>query len=384
MRKRRGRGEDGIYQRESDGLWVASVSLGYDGAGKRVRRVVYGKSKREAQAKLDALRRDAAGGVKIAPGRVTVKEAVDRWLDLEVRPNRAPATVKCYAETARLHILPTLGRVYLKDLDTHRIDQLQAGLQAAGVSPRTRELCHAVLSRCLRRTVKWGLIAVNPAVGAERPKVTRREVPRTSPEQAEALLKAAAGHRLAALFVVVVGTGLRQGEAFGLRWRDIDTAAGVLTVRHSLEELNGVLRLKSPKTASGVREVELPNAVRDALLAHRRAADGAGRGGPDAAVFCDANGGYLRKSNFLRNVYGPIAQAAGLSGVRFHDWRHYHAGMLIELGVDAKVVQQRIGHKDVGTTLRFYVHPRKEAHRAAADKFDGLFKAQKVKKPAGE
>lgn len=313
-----------------------------------------------------------------------MKEAVNRWVELEVKPNRAPATVKCYVDSARLHILPTLGRVCLKDLDTHRIDQLQASLQAAGVSPRTRELCHAVLSRCLRRAVKWGLIGVNPAVGAERPKVTRREVPRTSPEQAEALLKAAAGHRLAALFVVVVGTGLRQGEAFGLRWRNIDTAAGALTVRHSLEELNGVLRLKSPKTASGVREIELPNAVRAALVAHPRAAAADGRGGPDAAVFCDTDGGFLRKSNFLRNVYGPIAEAAGLAGVRLHDWRHYHAGMMIELGVDAKVVQQRIGHKDVSTTLKFYVHPRKEAHRAAADKFDGLFKAGESETSDGE
>ena len=280
MRKRRGRGEDGIYRRESDGRWVASVSLGYDGAGKRVRRVVYGATKREAQDKLDALRRDAGAGVKLAPGKVTVGEAVERWLDLEVRPNRAPATVKCYADTARLHVLPALGRVPLKDLDTLRIDQLQAALQAAGVSPRTRELVHAVLSRCLRRAVKWGLIGVNPAAGAERPKVTRREVPRTTPAQAEALLAAAAGHRLAALFTVAVGTGLRQGEAFGLRWRDVDLAAGVLTVRHSLEELNGVLRLKAPKTASGVRAVELPGAVRQALAAHRKSAVEAGAGRP--------------------------------------------------------------------------------------------------------
>jgi integrase len=373
MRKRRGRGENGIYRRESDGRWVGSLSLGHDGGGKRVRRVVYGGTKREVQDKLDALRRDAGAGVKLTPGKVTVAEAVGRWLDLEVKPNRAPATVKCYDETARLHILPTLGRVPLKDLDTLRIDQLQAALQAAGVSPRTRELVHAVLSRCLRRAVKWGLIGVNPAAGAERPKVTRREVPRTSPVQAEALLTAAAGHRLAALFTVIVGTGLRQGEAFGLRWRDVDLAAGLLTVRHSLEELRGVVRLKSPKSASGVRSVELPNAVREALRAHLRQAAKDGRGGPDAPVFCDTEGGWLRKSNFLRNVYAPIVKAAGLEGVRFHDWRHYHAGMLIELGVDAKVVQQRIGHKDVSTTLRFYVHPRQEAHRAAADKFDGLF-----------
>ena len=91
----------------------------------------------------------------------------------------------------------------------------------------------------------------------------------------------------------------------------------------------------------------------------------------------------MRKSNFLRNVYGPIAAAAGLAGVRFHDRRHDHAGMLIELGVDAKVVQQRIGRKDVGTTPKYSGHLREEAHRAAADKFDGLFKARQGREARG-
>ena len=101
-------------------------------------------------------------------------------------------------------------------------------------------------------------------------------------------------------------------------------------------------------------------------------------------MFCDVEGRWLRKSNFPRNVYGPVVRAAVLAGIRFHDWRHYHAGMMIELRVDAKVVQQRIGHKDVATTLKFYVHPRQEANRAAADKFDGLFRPAGNTRPQGE
>lgn len=112
-RKRRGRGEHGLYRRESDGLWVASLSLGYDVNGKRKRRAVYGKTKREAQEKLDRLKQDAAAGMKIEPNKATVKDLLDRWLDLEVKPNRAPGTYRCYSGTAELHITPHIGGVRL-------------------------------------------------------------------------------------------------------------------------------------------------------------------------------------------------------------------------------------------------------------------------------
>jgi integrase len=101
---------------------------------------------------------------------------------------------------------------------------------------------------------------------------------------------------------------------------------------------------------------------------------------PDRPVFPDTAGGWLRKSNFLRDVYAPVLKKANLSGIRFHDWRHYHASQLVELGTSAKVVQERIGHADVGTTLRFYVHPRQEAHKAAADQFDAAFRSAKSAK----
>jgi hypothetical protein len=92
---------------------------------------------------------------------------------------------------------------------------------------------------------------------------------------------------------------------------------------------------------------------------------------------------WVRKSNFHRKVYAPIVERAGLSDIRFHDWRHYHASQLVELGTNPRVVQERIGHADVSTTLRFYVHPRHEAHQAAADQFDSVFRSAKRDKQAG-
>ncbi len=384
-RARRGRGEHGIYRRESDGLWVASLSLGYDVSGKRKRRVVYGQTKREAQQRLDQLKQDAAAGVKVEPGRFTVKDLLDRWLELEVKPNRAPGTYRCYSGTASLHITPHIGGVRLADLDSVRVAGLYADLERKGVPARTRELVHAVLRRALKRAVAWKLKGFNPAAQVEKPKVIRRDIPAITPEQAAALLAAAAGHRLEALFVFAVASGMRQGELFGLRWQDVDVKAGEVNVRHSLEELDGKLRLKEPKSKAGKRTVALPGIAREALAEHRKRMLVEGHFAADRPVFPDTEGGWLRKSNFLRNVYAPLLVRAGLAGIRFHDWRHYHASQLVELGTSPKVVQERIGHADVSTTLRFYVHPRHEAHQAAADQFDAVLRkrAGGGKKQAG-
>jgi integrase len=376
-RARRGRGEHGIYQRASDGLWVASVSLGYDAGGKRKRRVLYGKTKREVREKIDRLTVDAADGVAAEPNRMTVKDLLDRWLELEVKPNRAPATHKSYSDTARLHINPHIGGVRLKDLDAIRVAGLYAALERVGVPDRTRELTHAVLRRALKRAVAWKLKGFNPAADVERPRVRRRANPAIAPEQAAALLAAAVGHRLEALFVLAVASGMREGDLFALRWRDVDMATGRVHIRHSLEELDGNLRLKEPKSEAGRRTVTLPGLARESLAEHRKRMLAEGHYGQDSPVFPDTSGGWLRKSNFLRKVYTPVRAKAGLAGVRFHDWRHFHATQLVELGESAKVIQERIGHADVATTLRFYVHPRQEAHQAAADRFDAAFRSAK-------
>lgn len=379
-RKRRGRGEHGVFQRESDGLWVASVSLGYNSSGQRKRRVVYGATKQEVLAKLDAIKRDGASGLKVEPDRITVKDMLDRWLELEVRPNRAAGTFQCYRRVVDIHIIPHIGGTRLQDLDSQRVAWLYKVLKENGAKPRTCELAHAVLRRAMRRAVAWKLKTFNPVADVERPRAVRRDVPRITADQANALLEAASGHRLEALFVCAISTGMRQGELFGLRWADVDLAANQIHVNHSLEELNGTTRLKEPKTKTSKRTVELPTSAAAALSAHRERMRAEGYDADDRPVFPNSEGGFLSRTNFYHRVYEPIRQAAGLDSIHFHDWRHFHASQLISLRVDAKVVQERLGHADVATTLRFYVHPSRDGHRAAIEQFDAAL-TPKQRKP---
>jgi integrase len=375
-RKRRGRGEGAIYQRE-DGLWVCSLSLGYDGNGKRRRRTVYGATKKEVQDKLGKLRDDAAAGIVGPADRQRLSDYLTRWLEDTARPTIRRNTHASYEQVIRLHINAHVGGVRLPDLSPAHVQGLYGAMEKAGASPRMRQLAHAVLRRALKQAVRWGLILRNPCDAVEPPRVPKREMSVYGPDEVQRLLAAAEGHRLEALFVLAVATGLRQGELFGLQWPDIDLEAGSLCVRRQLEERDGKLALTEPKSEKGRRRVELPAFAVEALWRHkaRMLAEGL-LDRADRTIFCDSRGGFLRKSNFVRQVFKPLLKAASLPDIRFHDLRHTSATLLLAQGVHPKVVQERLGHSQISLTLDTYSHVLPGLQREAASKLDGLFRKQ--------
>ncbi len=347
------------------------MSFGFGGDGKRKRKTVYGVTKSEVLAKLEAAKADDKAGMS-KPEKASVGQFLAHWLDAEVRPNLQPGTVKGYADAVRLHVAPHVGKLQLGKLTPEHVAGLYATLRKAGTGPRAVELVHVVLKRAMNVAVKWGRLRANPVAAVTRPKYERKEKPAVTTSQVQALLKVAEGDRLEALFVVAASTGLRQGELFALSWADVDLQAGTISVRHSLEELNGKLRVKEPKSKTGRRVVELPGVAVQALVSHKERMQEEGFSDPAGIVFCDADGGHLRKSNFIRNTFDPIRKAAKLPIV-FHQLRHFHGTFLVEIGTDARTLQQRLGHADVATTLRFYVTPGRASDKKAADAFGAAF-----------
>jgi integrase len=374
-RKRRGRSEGSIFQR-ADGQWVGSISLGYDGNGKRKRRTVYGATKAQVQEKLRKLQGDAFAGMVTDPQRQRLSEYLAYWLENIVRPNRSLNTYTSYEGVIRNHITPLIGGTQLAQLTGDHVQALYGAMAKAGVSDRTRQLAHAVLHRALQVAVeaKPPKIPFNPCDYVEAPRLPEGKVHRVEPygaEEVRRLLAAAEGHRLEALIVLAVFTGMRQGELFALQWPDLDLETGALCVRHSLEEVGGKLALKEPKSGKA-RRVELPPLAVAALWGHR--ARMLTEGHLDGPVFCDTRGGWLRKSNFLRNVFQPLIKKAGLPRRRFHDLRHTSATLLLTLGVHPKVVQERLGHSKINVTLDTYSHVAPTLQKEAAAKLDGLFR----------
>jgi integrase len=382
MGKRRGHGEGAIYQRESDGLWCTSVDLGIIN-GKRRRKVIYGKTRKEVADKLKSMHRDQASGLVVVSERQTVAEFLERWLETSVRPYRRAKTVASYEQVVALYLKPHLGKQQLSKLEPELIQSLLNTLLASGgkggkpLSPRTVQYVRAVLRRALSQALKWGYVARNVVTLTDAPKVRRFEPVILGPAQSHQLLNAAAGNRFEALYTVALALGLREGEVLGLRWRDINMEQHTLRVAQTVQRIKGGLSLEPPKTERSARLLPLPVFVERTLARH---AEGQARERQEAGeawkdhglVFPSVIGTPLDPRNLLRQ-FKELLVEAGLPEMRFHDLRHSCATTLIAQGVHPRVVQEILGHSQISTTMNVYGHVLDATRRLAADAMDGLF-----------
>lgn len=375
MRKTRGKNEGSIFRR-ADGRWSASVSLGWRG-GKRWRKILYGKTRSEVAEKLTAVLRDKSLGLPVAdPERQTLAEFLDRWLNDVVKQGVRPKTYRTYADIVHLHVRPAIGRIRLEKLTPQHVQRFLNEKLAAGLSPRTVKHLRGTLRNALNMAVKWGIIPRNVAALTDPPREPHKDLRVLSPEECRDFLAAVQGHRLEALFSVTLALGLRQGEALGLRWQDVDFEALTLSIRHALQRVEGKLRLVEPKTSKSRRTIALPQVAVSALYAHRqrqgdeRALAGS-RWREGDMVFTTGIGTPLDPRNLLREFYA-IIRTSGLPRVRFHDLRHSAATLLLAQGVHARVVMDLLGHSSISLTMNTYSHVLPEFRKEAAARMDAI------------
>lgn len=374
-RARRGRGEGGVYQRESDGLWVGTVSLGYDGNGKRKRKTVYGATKKEAIDRLRDVQDRAARGTLTDAKNLTVGRFLDEWL-AAARTAIAPGTHATYEQHVRNLLKPRIGSVRLNTLKPLHVQALYSALVADGYGTAMQRKAGVTLRVALSWAVTVaGLIPDNPVKRVKMPAHKPAEVQALTPEELAAFLAAAKADRLYALYVLAVDSGCRQGELLGLTWRDIDLDRGTVSVSKALEEVKGQLRVKEPKRDKGRRMIHISPFAVEALRRHRAAMIGEGSHQPDGPVFCGRrNRTWLRKSDIYRHSFEPILKAAGVT-FNFHTLRHSCATFLLAAGTDVKTVQERLGHSTAVMTLNTYAHVMAGAQAMAATKLDVILNA---------
>jgi integrase len=237
-------------------------------------------------------------------------------------------------------------------------------------------------------TVRMKLIPHNPAADVAKARPAAREMTFLAEPQARLLLDAARPHRLYAVYALALGSGMWQGEMFGLPWADIDFEKGAVDVKRSLSWAKGKPVFKEPKSQAGPRTIVLPAFAVAALRAHRTSALKAGL--ITAPVFCTLAGTPMPKSNFIRRVQTPLVKKANAlgtvraadagsgdpvqlpAGVRFHDLRYTHATCMIAAGHSVKAVSRRHGHADITITLKTYAHDTPNDDKLAAGA-DALF-----------
>jgi integrase len=339
------------------------------------------QTKREKRQTAEAARIAAEEAAKEAERRIRTGAYFTTWL--ERRGKLRPSTRRGYEVVIESHIKPVIGDVPLADLTSEHIRAVlermaepdeKGNSRTVGTLSRVR----SVLTSGLKAAVKQGLMPINVATGIEIPerasvgKATGRKPTFTTDELRDFLDRADQTAQFGPVLRFISRTGVRRGEAVGLRWDHVDLEKGVAHIRASLTVTQGRESENGPKTESGERYVGLDSVALQLLkdLKKHQAETalklGAGdRYNPGGFVFVRPDGTHLRPDSISRAVR-RITRAMGRSELHTHSLRHTRGTTFLEAGVDIKIVSDQLGHSDVAFTQRTYQHVSPTLATAAA------------------
>jgi integrase len=369
------------HVRQRGGGWVVVLDLGRDPfTNRRRQRWVSGfSSHEEAEAALPSLLRDSVQAPAPASPPLSLHRFIEMWLSSLLGRGLRPTTIACYRTALEAHVLPRLGRVPLARLSALHLNDLYARLLVdgrvdgrGGLSPRSVRLVHSIVRKALADAVRWGNVGENVALRADPPRVQQTLAMRTwSAAQLREFLASVGQHPLRVCFWVLATTGMRRGEALGLRWCDVDLERGRLSIVQTLVQVPGGVHFSQPKTARSRRVIALDETTVQVLREHQELHSAQGLGGE--LVFARADGSPLLPHS-VSKAFRAATVAAGLPRVRLHDLRHTHASLGLQAGLHPKVISERLGHSTVAITLDTYSHVVPALDEQAAETIASLLR----------
>ncbi|GAC1324204.1 MAG: hypothetical protein NVSMB13_05200 [Mycobacteriales bacterium] len=231
-----------------------------------------------------------------------------------------------------------------------------------------------MLRKALEDAVATGELVTNPATHAKAPRPRRVEMATWTAEQATSFLRAAAGHRLYACWLLALTCGLRRGELAGLRWRDVDLERGeVRIVSQRTTDADWKIVTKEPKGTSR-RTLDVGPLAVAALQAHWQQAQVErqqwGHAYSDVGLVFAREDGTGYHPSRLSDMFQQLAAEAGVPIIRLHDARHSCATLALDAGIHPKVVQQLLGHASWSTTMDLYSHLVERLQKDAASRIE--------------
>lgn len=305
----------------------------------------------------------------IVDPEITLADYMEAWLN-QIAVTRTVRTSELYRETAARHILPRLGRIKVRTLSTPVIrDLLLAKLTT--LKPKSVRGIHGVLSVCLHRAIRDGLLTINPAVGlAKELNLQRRDhgsamfSKALTREQVAVLLETAGRitNRYYDLLLFLARTGCRVSEGLALEWRDVDLTRRQATIQRAISRGRESL----PKTTESVRVIDLSRDLTERLTKLWKA----NRPLPTSKCFISRGGGPLNEWRCRKAMTRCLQRAKVPTQFSPHSLRHTYASLLLSSGVSVQYVQRQLGHKSITMTADLYGRWLPNSNLDAVDSLD--------------
>ena len=385
MQKRREKGEGSVYQRKSDGLWIAAFTP--EGSSKT--KYFSAKSEPEVKKKLREYKKELARNCFVDIQKRTIQDYMSNWFDEIKTIELKPKSLDALTQTLNHQVYPHIGDIQLASLNTRDIQTMINALVAKKYAYSTIKKAYNAVNSCFKLAVIKGDVGKNPCIGAKLPRnimirdsekvqiLTTEECEKLCVESLAKYPNGKPIFRLGHSVILMLYTGVRMAELLGLRWVNVDFESKTARIERTAvyvmnrdkktdnEPKRKLIVQTSGKTDSSSRVVQLNQKAINALKSIQ------GLNGNHEYVMTNSNGKIVSPRNFDRMLRSIMARC-GIKPCGAHTLRHTFASMLFRNNIEVKVVSELLGHKDVSTTYNLYVHLIKEQKQQAVEVLDTL------------
>lgn len=382
-------------EKRGKGSYRLTVELGYDHEGNRIKRrkTVKCKGITEARKELAKFVTEIESGEYITPEKMLFSDFVDEWQKHHGVKELGEQTLESYRMYLKNHILPFFGSMRLSDVKPiHVMKFLTEAKRVNGqgeLSTGSKQYLYRILRDVFQRAVDWKKIKENPVAAIKKPRAKKGEKKRRADvydedEVRELFIAAQSAPLHWRVFLsLALAAGLRRSELLGIELPKIDTEKQEIFIDQAIVRgKNGKPVIKSTKSAASERLISLPASVNLELkqyITHlkkeRLKAGDRWVEKEHEWLFCNIDGTHFYPTT-PSTWWRRFTERVGVRYIRLHDLRHTSATLLINQGVHAKIISERLGHADIRITMDTYGHALKKADQEAADKLDGLFLGQ--------
>ncbi|MDF2854245.1 MAG: integrase [Neobacillus sp.] len=350
------------YIRKRGTKWAYTVDIGKDPlTGKRKQKSRSGfKTKKEAQAALAELVNTVEKGNYHEPQKRRFKEFAIEYFENSYKNKVKKSSYETDFHVINTHLIPFFGEMDLNDIDQFLIHKFYSQKIEQGLSSAYIHKMHNIISLLLQVAHKWEILRKDIIGMVEPPRVVKKEINVWNIEQINTLLEIAKHSRYFPIFYLAAYTGMRKGEILGLTWNDVDFDEKMIYIKRTLYKVKSGYLLQEPKTQSSNRSIYMDDDIIKVLKNQKEMQDEErmkydGVYKEHQMVFAQETGEFVSPSS-ANTMLGRFVVRAGLPPIRFHDLRHTHATILLQMGVNPKIVAERLGHSSVHTTLDTYSH----------------------------